>query len=145
TRAVLIPRFLRRLACRTRIPGRSAPPLGLSVARRVPRRRIVAALSTLAVAWVSYAVYAETMAGHSADSRVQTLQKQNDALRAEIDQRRREISVAQSDSWLMQEARRLGYVLNGETVYVPVPSGKAVPASGGIDPGPAPSFQPPGA
>lgn len=85
------------------------------------------------------------MAGHSADSRVQTLQKQNDALRAEIDQRRREISVAQSDSWLMQEARRLGYVLSGETVYVPVPSGKAVPASGGIDPGPAPNFQPPGA
>jgi hypothetical protein len=97
------------------------------------------------VAWVSYAVYAETAAGHSADSRIQTLQQQNDALRVEIDQRRREIGLSQSDSWLMQEARRLGFVLNGEKVYVPVPGGHPLPAGGGVDPGPAPSYAAPGA
>jgi hypothetical protein len=96
------------------------------------RRRLAAALCTLAAAWVAYAVYGETAAGHAADDRIQQLQQQNSALQQEIAQRRHEVDAAASDSWLIQEARRRGYVLPNERVYVPVTPGASLPADGGV-------------
>jgi cell division protein FtsB len=126
----------------TRISGTSQRRRGRIEHRRLRRRRVVAALCAMAAAWVAFAVYSETAQSRAADQRVQQLQQQNDALRQEIAQRQREISEAQTDSWLANEARRMGYVRSGEKVYVPVTPGKPLPADGGIDPGPLPSYAP---
>jgi cell division protein FtsB len=110
--------------------------------RRLTRRRVIAVLSAVAVAWVAFAVYNEAAQSRAADQHLQQLQQQNDALRQRIAQRQREIAEAHSDSWLADEARRMGYVRTGEHVYVPVTPGKPLPADGGIDTGPLPSFAP---
>jgi len=83
--------------------------------------------------WVAYAVYAEMAAGHSLDSRLSAAQRQNQALQHEIDQRRAEIAQAQTREWLIEEARKLGYVLPGERVFVLTTPGARLPADGGID------------
>jgi cell division protein FtsB len=111
------------------------------------RRRLAAALCSLAAAWVAYAVYGETAAGHAADDRITQLQQQNATLQQEIAQRQSEINAASGDAWLIEEARRRGYVLPGEKVYVPVTPGAALPADGGVAlPTPPPTATPsPGA
>lgn len=108
--------------------------------RRLTRRRLAAGACSVVAAWVSYAVYSEGAAGHAADLRVTELEQQNDAIHAQIAQRQRELAEAQTDGWLVEEARRRGYVRAGEHVYVPVAGGSPLPADGGIDPGPLPSF-----
>jgi hypothetical protein len=87
---------------------------------------------------VSYAVYAATTAGHALDGRVRTLQKENAALRQQVDLRRRELASASSSGWLEEEARRLGFIRPGERMYVLATPGAKVPAEGGVDPGPLP-------
>ena len=69
------------------------------------------------------------------------LQQQNAALQQQIDDRQREIVEAQTVAWLEDEARKLGYVLPGEKVYVISPPGQSVPPAGGVK-APLPSFQP---
>lgn len=135
--------FRRIRGLRARVGGRSRPSPGGADRGSLTRRRVIAGLGAVAAAWVAFAVYSESAQGRAADSRVQQLQQQNDALRQEIDMRMREIAEAQSDSWLVDEARRLGYVRDGEKVYVPVPGGQKLPADGGIDTGPLPSFAAP--
>jgi hypothetical protein len=121
----------------SRIRRRPAPPLHPGSAaharsQALTRRRVAAGLCSLAAAWVAYAVYGETAAGHAADDRVQQLQQQNAALQQEISQRQQEVDAAASDSWLIQEARRRGYVLPNEKVYVPVTPGASLPPDGGV-------------
>ena len=96
------------------------------------RRRVAAGLCTLAATWIAYAVYGETAAGRAADDRIQQLQQQNAGLQQEIAQRQREVDAAGTTAWLIQEARRRGYVLPGEKVYVPVTPGASLPADGGV-------------
>ena len=120
----------------TRRGRRPAPPLrpgsqSLARSQALTRRRIAAALCTVAAAWVAYAVYGETAAGHAADGRIQQLQQQNAALRQEIAERQREVDEAGTTAWLIQEARRLGYVLPGERVFVPT-AAATVPPDGGV-------------
>ena len=129
---------------------RPAPPLrpGSTAHARsqaLTRRRVAAGLCTLAAAWIAYAVYGETAAGRAADDRIQQLQQQNAALQQEIGQRQREIDAAGTSAWLIQEARRRGYVLPGEKVYVPVTPGGSLPADGGVGlntPIPSPAASP---
>jgi Septum formation initiator len=89
-------------------------------------------------AWVSYAVYAATTAGHALDGRVRTLQRENAALRDQVDLRKRELASASSGGWLEEEARRLGYVRPGDRIYVLTTPGSKLPPDGGVDPGPLP-------
>lgn len=135
--------MLRRIRAQlVRISGGTQRTRGPGAQRRLTRRRAIAALCAMAAAWVAFAVYNETAQSRAADQRLQQLQQQNDALRQQIAQRQREIAEAQTDSWLANEARRMGYVRSGEKVYVPVSAGKPLPADGGIDAGPLPSFAP---
>ena len=92
--------------------------------------------------WVAYAVYAEMAAGHSMDAQLRAAQQRNAALRHQIDERKAEIGQAQTREWLMEEARKLGYVLPGEQVYVVTTPGATLPAGGGIDLKTLPSFRP---
>jgi hypothetical protein len=92
---------------------------------------------------VSYAVYAATTAGHALDGRVRTLQKENAALRQQVDLRRRELASAGSSGWLEEEARRLGYIRPGDRIFVLATPGAKVPAEGGVDPGPLPGLPSP--
>jgi cell division protein FtsB len=105
-------------------------------------RRVAAALTAAVVGWVGYAVYTATATGHSLDGRVQTLQQENATLQREIDQRKREVAAAQTTAWLEEEARRLGYVMPGESVFVITTPGAAVPPDGGIDIQGLPRFYP---
>lgn len=74
---------------------------------------------------------------------MRTLQKENAALRQEVDLRRRELASASSSGWLEEEARRLGYIRPGEHMYVLATPGAKVPAEGGVDPGPLPGVPSP--
>ena len=140
----LLLRLLRRPASPLR-PGSAAH----ARSQALIRRRVAAGLCAVAAAWVAYAVYGETAAGRAADDRVQQLQQQNAALRQEIAERQREVDAAGTQAWLIQEARRRGYVLPNEKVYDPVTPGATLPADGGVGlptPVPSPSSSPsPGA
>ena len=103
-------------------------------------RRVAAALIAVVCGWVAYAVYAEMAAGHSLDGRLSTAQQENARLQHLIDQRRAEIAQAQTREWLVEEARKLGYVLPGERVFVLTTPGAALPPDGGIDLKNLPSF-----
>jgi hypothetical protein len=59
----------------------------------------------------------------------------------EISDRQREIVEAQTAAWLEEEARKLGYVLPGEKIFVLTPPGQPAPASGGVS-APLPTFSP---
>jgi hypothetical protein len=92
--------------------------------------------------WVAYAVYAEMAASHSIDGRLTAAQTENARLRHQIDQRKAEIAQAQNREWLVEEARKLGYVLPGEQVFVLTSPGASLPPGGGIDLKTWPSFNP---
>jgi cell division protein FtsB len=96
-------------------------------------RRVLAAIIAVVCGWVAYAVYAEMAASHSLDSRLSAAQQQNDRLRHQIAQRQAEIAQAQTKEWLVEEARKLGYVLPGEKVFVLTTPGAALPPDGGLD------------
>ncbi len=96
-------------------------------------RRVLAAIIAVVCGWVAYAVYAEMAAGHSLDSQLAAAQQQNDKLRREIAQRQAEIAQAQTREWLIEEARKLGYVLPGEKVFVLTSPGATLPPDGGLD------------
>ena len=91
---------------------------------------------------MGWAVYGETTAGRSLDGTVQTLRQQNSTLAAQIAERQRQVDEARSQSWLEEEARRLGYVKPGERVFVLVTPGAPLPADGGVDPGAVPAVTP---
>ena len=103
-------------------------------------RRVAAAVIAVVCGWVAYAVYAEMAASHSLDSRLTTAQQENARLQHEIDQRKAEIAEAQSKEWLIEEARKLGYVMPGERVFVLTTPGVTLPPDGGIDFKTLPSF-----
>ncbi|MBV9100261.1 MAG: septum formation initiator family protein [Candidatus Dormibacteraeota bacterium] len=89
---------------------------------------------------VAFGIYGQAAESHALDTRVATLTQQNAALQQAISDRQREIVEAQTAAWLVEEARKLGYVFPGEKVFVITPSGGA-PPSGGVN-APLPSFSP---
>jgi cell division protein FtsB len=107
-----------------------------------PARRLViaglAALSGLA----AYAVYSEASQGSALDAQVRSLTAQNGVLQQQITERQQQIGEANNVAWLEEQARRLGFVFPGETVYIITTPGAALPASGGVNAA-LPTFAPP--
>jgi len=104
-------------------------------------RRLLALVVAVVCGWIAYALYGEAAQDHAALARVAQLQAADTALQSQIAQRSMEIAEAQSTTWLEDQARKLGYHLPGEQVYVLDPGGKSPPASGGLDAVP-PTFSP---
>src|ERR1035438_10499037 len=116
------------------LPGPQRP-------RPFTARRILALVVAVVCGWVAYALYGAAATDHAAQARVTQLQEANAALEAQISQRAQEVTEAQSSPWLEDQARKLGYHLPGEKVYVLDPGAKSAPASGGLDAAP-PTFSP---
>ena len=83
--------------------------------------------------WVAYAVYGQASQSRALDARVTQLQEQNGTLQQQVQERQRQIAEAQTLAWLEEEARKLGYVMPGERVYVVAPPGSTVPKGGGLN------------
>jgi len=98
-----------------------------------PLRRVaiagLAALSGLA----AYAVFSEAAQSNALDARVRSLATANSSLQQQITQRQQQIGEANNNDWLEEQARRLGFVFPGETLFVITPSGAALPAGGGVN------------
>ena len=90
---------------------------------------------------VAFGIYGQAAESHALDSRVAILTQQNADLQKQISDRQREIVDAQTAAWLVEEARKLGYVFPGEKVFVITPPGTGGPASGGVN-APLPSLKP---
>lgn len=114
-----------------------------------PLRRLavagLAALSGLA----AYAVFSEAAQSHALDARVRSLTTENTALQLQITQRQQQIGEANNNAWLEEQARRLGFVFPGETLFIITTPGAALPAGGGVNavlptyaPSPSPSPSP---
>jgi cell division protein FtsB len=108
------------------VPGPQRP-------RPFTARRILALVVAVACGWVAYALYGAAATDHAAQARVTQLQQANVALTAQIAQRSQEVTEAQGSAWLEDQARKLGYHLPGEKIYVLEPGGKSEPSSGGIN------------
>lgn len=108
---------------------RRAVPTG----RRVPLQRFWLGVVALICGVVAFAVYSQAAEGGRIDSEVASLRQQNTTLQQQINDHQREIVEAQTVAWLENEARKLGYVLPGEKVYVITPPGHSAPASGGVN------------
>jgi cell division protein FtsB len=91
--------------------------------------------------WVAFAVYGQLVHGADLKSTVTALTQQNVVLQQQIADRETEISQAQSSAWLEEQARKLGYVLPGERIYVLTSPGAAEPSGGGV-PATLPTFDP---
>ena len=81
---------------------------------------------------VAFAVYGQVAQTRHLDAQVTALAAENTALVQQISDREREIADAQTVAWLEEEARQLGYVFPGETLYEIVPPGGAKASTGGV-------------
>jgi cell division protein FtsB len=104
-------------------------------------RRIIALVVAVACGWVAYALYGAAAQDRAAEARVTQLQAADAALQSQIAQRSQEIAEAQSSAWVEEQARKLGYHLPGEHVFVLDPGGTSVPSSAGLNAVP-PTFSP---
>lgn len=112
---------------------------GRSISRYVnphstlPLRRLVvvglAALSGL----IAYAIVAAMAHGSRIDAQVRVLSAENLQLQQQVADRRSQIAESNSTDWLEEQARRLGFVFPGETIYILTAPGAKVPSSGGIN------------
>jgi hypothetical protein len=64
---------------------------------------------------------------------VRSLSAQDSTLRQQIDQRTQQIGETNNVAWLEEQARRLGFVFPGETVFIITTPGAALPSSGGVN------------
>jgi len=87
-------------------------------------------------------VFSAAAQSSALDARVQSLNTQNGALQQQIDQRQQQIGEASNVAWLEEQARRLGFVFPGETVFIITTPGSAMPAGGGVN-AVLPTFAPP--
>jgi cell division protein FtsB len=96
------------------------------------RRLVIAGLAALS-GLAAYAVISEAAQGTAIDARVHSMTAENAALQQQINERRLQIGEANNVAWLEEQARRLGFVYPGETVFILTTPGSALPASGGIN------------
>lgn len=93
--------------------------------------------------WVAFAVYAQAQRGHDLEATARQLSAQNAAIALHIAQVKQEIANSSDPGWLEEQARKIGYVLPNEVVYVLVsPGAGALPPGGGVDAQP-PVWTPP--
>ncbi len=105
-------------------------------------RRLLALMAAVACGWAAYSLYGAAAEDRALASGVARLQSSNTALQQQIAERTVEIREAQQSAWVEEQARRLGFHLPGESIYVVVPSGEHVPSRGGIN-APLPTYSPP--
>ena len=96
------------------------------------RRLVIAGLAAL-TGLVAYAVFSEAAQSHALDARVRALTTANATLREQITQRQLQIGEAGNKDWLEEQARKLGFVFPGETLFIFTTPGAALPASGGVN------------
>jgi len=96
-------------------------------------------------------VFSAAAQSNALDARVRSLNAQNSTLQQQIAQRSQQIGETNNVAWLEGQARRLGFVFPGETMFIITTPGAALPASGGINaalptyapsPSPSPSASP---
>lgn len=93
--------------------------------------------------WIAFAVFSQAAHGRQLADQAQQLSTENQALLQHIDDDEAEINQAQTTGWLEQAARKLGYILPGENLYiVAAASSTSTSTSGGI-PYPLPVFSSP--
>ena len=109
------------------------------------RRLVIAGLAALS-GLAAYAVFSEAAQSNALDVRVRSLTTENASLQQQITQRQQQIGEANNTDWLKEQARRLGFVFPGETLFIITTPGVALPASGGVNavlptfaPSPSPS------
>ena len=90
---------------------------------------------------VGFGLFGQLAQNGRLDAEVSRTAAENARLQRDIDQSHTEIVLAQTPAWLQEQARKLGYVLPGERVFVLIPPGAAVPAKGGVN-APLPSLAP---
>lgn len=73
---------------------------------------------------------------------MRALTTQNAALQQQITQRQQQIGETNNVAWLEEQARRLGFVFPGETVFIITTPGTGLPPGGGVN-AVLPSFAPP--
>jgi len=86
-------------------------------------------------------VFTEAAQGNALDARVQALTSQNAVLQQQIGERQQQISEANNTAWLEEQARRLGFVFPGESIFIITTPGAPTAASGGLN-APLPTFAP---
>lgn len=86
-------------------------------------------------------MFTESAQGNALDARVQSLTAQNTALQQQIGERQQQIGEANNTAWLEEQARRLGFVFPGETIFIITTPGAPTAASGGLN-APLPTFAP---
>jgi cell division protein FtsB len=96
------------------------------------RRLVIAGLAALS-GLAAYAVYSEAAQGSAIDARVRSMTAENIALQQQIGERQLQIGESGNVAWLEEQARRLGFVYPGETVFILTTPGSALPATGGIN------------
>jgi cell division protein FtsB len=89
--------------------------------------------------FVAYAIYGQAAQGRQLDADAASIAQQNAALRQQISEHQREIVEAQTNAWLIEEARKLGYIFPGEKIFV-IPSPGSAPSAGGGVNAPLPSY-----
>jgi len=94
------------------------------------RLRFVALAALCGV--VGFGLFGQLAQNRRLDSQVSTLADQNAKLQRDIDQSETEIVLAQTPAWLEAQARKLGYVLPGERVFVITPPGSTTASGGGV-------------
>jgi hypothetical protein len=81
----------------------------------------------------AYAIFSEAAHSNALDARVRALAAENSTLQQQVTERQHQIGEADGRAWLEGQARRLGFVFPGETVFIITTPGAALPASGGIN------------
>jgi cell division protein FtsB len=105
-------------------------------------RRVWVSLIALCAGVVAFSIYGQAAQSHALDAQAAELRQQNSALQQQITERQQQVIEAQTTAWLEEEARKLGYVLPGERVFVLTGPGSSPPAEGGVA-APLPTFTPP--
>lgn len=105
------------------VTARSGPP---------SRRVLIAGLAALC-GLLAYAVFGAVAHGSTIDAQVRALTAANSRLAQQIAERQVQIGEATSTDWLEEQARKLGFVFPGETIYILTAPGAKVPSGGGIN------------
>ena len=106
-----------------------------------PARRIAVAVLAAFAGVCAYGIVSQAAQGSAIDARVRALTQQNAQLREQISERRQQIGEANNVAWLEEQARRLGFVFPGESLFIITPPGAQSAQGGGVN-APLPTFAP---
>ncbi|TMB91741.1 MAG: hypothetical protein E6J45_04820 [Chloroflexi bacterium] len=103
------------------------------------QRRLAVVIVCAVTGFVAFAIYGQAAQSRQLDADAATIARQNVSLLQQITDHQRAIVEAQTTAWLIEEARKLGYIFPGEKIFV-IPSPGSAPATGGGVNAPLPSY-----